>query len=98
MMRLLPPSPSRVFFLNMASEVASPTTRCVVCGLVFICIRATSEARILKAARGIGLFAIAGIPRVVPPCLRGVLPTSPLGADAPGLGIAEAPHKGAFRS
>ncbi len=69
-----------------------------MCGLVLIRVRAASEARNLKAARALGLLAVAGFPRVVPPRLRGVLPSSPPGADAPGLGIAEAPRKGAFRS
>jgi hypothetical protein len=69
-----------------------------MCGLVPIRVRAASEARNLKAARALGSLAIAGVPRVVPPRLRCVLPSSPPGADAPGLGIAKAPRKGAFRS
>ncbi len=69
-----------------------------MCGLVLIRVRAASEARIVKAARAVGLLAIAGVPRVGPPRSRGVLPSSPPGAEAPGLGIAEAPREGAFRS
>lgn len=68
------------------------------CGLVLIRVRAASEARNVKAVRAVGLPAVAGVPRVGPPRLRGVLPSSPPGAEAPGLGIAEAPREGAFRS
>ncbi|CAM6014446.1 unnamed protein product [Sphagnum balticum] len=69
-----------------------------MCGLVLIRVRAASEARNVKAVRAVGLLAVAGVPRVGPPRLRGVLPSSPPGAEAPGLGIAEAPREGAFRS
>lgn len=81
--------------LNMAGEVASPAGGCVV-----LCVYAFAQRvkrEILKAARAPGVLAVAGVPRVVPPRLRGVLPSSPPGGVAPGPGIAEAPRKGAFR-
>jgi hypothetical protein len=69
-----------------------------MCGLVFIRVRAASEAKNLKAAHALGLLAIAGVPWVLPPRLRGALPSSPPSANAPRLGIAEASCKGTFRS
>jgi hypothetical protein len=80
----------------MAGEVASPAAGCAVLCLYAFAQRVKRE--ICKAVRALGLLAVAGVPRVLPPRLRGVLPSSPPGADAPGLGIAEAPRKGAFRS
>jgi hypothetical protein len=63
-----------------------------MCGLVLIHVRATSEAKNLKAAHALGLLAIADFPRVMPSCLRGVLLSSPLGANALELNIVEASH------
>ena len=76
-------------FFDVQTRRGRSLARRRMCGLVRIRVRAASEARILMAARTLGLLAFAGVPRVVPPRLRGVLPSS-----APGCCRSRARHRG----
>ena len=79
----------------MAGEAVSPAGGSGVLCLYALAQRVNRE--VVKAGRAAGVPAVAGGPRICPPRLPGVFPSSPPGAFAPGRGIAEAPRKGTFR-